>query len=523
MSIERIGAIVASTLGIFSFFLPWISFNLLGVSFTYTAFEILEMAELFEIEHAEMYTYGTYIVIFLLVASLATSAFYEKIRPHVPHVKFVPLVCAIACLLVVVVNIVQIHGFEDELINITDLIGFGFYLFAISGFVLFVASIYLIKQFEPQSKSPFPGLQNSPMFAQNPQQNFVHYCANCSGELEADDVFCDNCGEKVAAAGGAIPSISTMPQTPSPIASIQSSSTPACTTCGSALEPGDMFCETCGQKVLVATVPNAAKIPHTSSPTVAAQGGYTPHAAASVQPPLAPQPLVRTRAAIPPHPSLAQPSAQGNHIRQMQTPLPMIPRMPLVFLLEASSASRAYIGELNAAINKFKADVCQNAQAASILDVAIVQFGDSADLLLYFAPVAKLNPVRFIAAGGANFSPAIQQAVQMVENRAYSQNESYKPWLVLISGSNPTDDIASVGGMVQSLQHSDRLRFLALSVGGHNLTALKQLTDVVFRLDDLDFGSFFRWLGGCMGAIAQTAPGVRPQLPPLQGNVYRDK
>ena len=111
----------------------------------------------------------------------------------------------------------------------------------------------------------------------------------------------------------------------------------------------------------------------------------------------------------------------------------------------------------------------------------------------------------------------------MADDYTRSNSGSYKPWVVLITCGGPVDDITAIAGEVQNLQRADKLRLMALGTQGANISALKMLTDVVFRQDGDDFMSFFDWIGKCMWAIAQTSPGEKPQLPPLEGNVYREK
>ena len=72
------------------------------------------------------------------------------------------------------------------------------------------------------------------------------------------------------------------------------------------------------------------------------------------------------------------------------------------------------------------------------------------------------------------------------------------------------------------MQASGKARFIALGVGDYDSNTLKQLTDVVFRMDGTDFSSFFNWVGKSMRSVSQTAPGEKTPLPPLEGNVYRD-
>jgi uncharacterized protein YegL len=100
---------------------------------------------------------------------------------------------------------------------------------------------------------------------------------------------------------------------------------------------------------------------------------------------------------------------------------------------------------------------------------------------------------------------------------------SYKPWIIRITNSEPTDDITTIIGEVQNMQCIDRFRFIALGFEENNTTAIKRLTDVVFRQHGTDFTDFFAWLCKCISVITHTKESEKPQLPPLEGKVYRDK
>ncbi|MCL2617736.1 MAG: VWA domain-containing protein [Defluviitaleaceae bacterium] len=265
----------------------------------------------------------------------------------------------------------------------------------------------------------------------------------------------------------------TMPSSTSPGIQPMPQSLQSCTRCGNPMEIGDVFCENCSQKDVTGSLPP--------------QAAYTPPA---------PMPM---------------PTASISR-----------PRMPLVFLLDTSAATAPYINQLSACLNRFKADVRLDSKTQSILDVAVVQFSDTCNVLQDFTPVENMRPFRLITSGRALYSDSIREALTMTENRVRSQTNSYKPWVILITGSAPADDITAIAGHVQNMQNSDRLRFMALGVQGYNATALQQLTDVVFKMDGTDFAHFFDWINKCMWAVAQTSPGEKPQLPPLQGNVYRE-
>jgi uncharacterized protein YegL len=195
--------------------------------------------------------------------------------------------------------------------------------------------------------------------------------------------------------------------------------------------------------------------------------------------------------------------------------------MPLIFLLDASASALPFTNQLTASLNSFKGEAQKDIQIKNILDVAIVQYNDNYNILQDFVPIERMTPVRFISNGQANYSSAIRETLRMAETRSRSA-DTYKPWIVFVSCGEPSDNIAAISNEIKNAQNADRLRFIALGAGDYNSSALKQLTDVVFRLDGADFSPFFGWVSQCMGAIARSSPGTKPQLPQLQGNVYRD-
>ena len=334
-----------------------------------------------------------------------------------------------------------------------------------------------------------------------------HYqqsCTNCGDILEPGDAFCENCGQKTAVVASAPPAVHMQ------------HSQIICQNCNQAAQDDDVFCYFCGQKLLntggaapraAATVPPAAPAAPAAIP-----GGY------------APQPHQRSSAGYPPPQTAPTPMSTPTGYTPTPQAQPVSrPRMPLIFLLDTSASTAPHISQLNTSINRFKSEVSQDRQTQDILDVAMIQFDDNINVLQGLTPVGKMKPVRLIGSGNARYSAPIQEALRMVDDYLYAQTNAYKPWIVLISGSRPNDDISAVAGTIQNMQQAEKLRFIALGTGSCDNAVLKRLTDIVFRLDGTDFASFFDWISRSMWAIAQTSPGDKPQLPTLQGNVYRDK
>jgi uncharacterized protein YegL len=201
--------------------------------------------------------------------------------------------------------------------------------------------------------------------------------------------------------------------------------------------------------------------------------------------------------------------------------------MALVLVLDASYSMEGNpIKQLNEGVNRFKEQVCRDKQTRDILDVAIIQFNDDYEVVQDFAPIEYMEHIQLEADGGTYYTAPISEALKMVTERSRfyrrAGSEPYKPWVILVTDGEPVDDITAVAKEINEMQEDGRVRFLTMGVGNYNPNSLKKLTDANFRMDGYDFTSFFDWVAKSMRSVSQTAPGEKPSLPPLEGNVYRD-
>ena len=204
--------------------------------------------------------------------------------------------------------------------------------------------------------------------------------------------------------------------------------------------------------------------------------------------------------------------------------------MALVFLLDTSgSMGGAPIAALNEGLNRFKAEVCQNAQTRDILDVAIIDFNSTYRIAQEFVPVEYMDEVCLTASGTTKMSPAIRAALEMVNERSRfyrrSGTEPYKPWIILISDGAPDadDDITVVAKEISEMESAGKVSFRSLGVQGYDPKTLHTLCDgKVLKLDGIDFSSFFDWVNKSMRSVSQSSPGEKPKTERLTGNVVID-
>lgn len=203
------------------------------------------------------------------------------------------------------------------------------------------------------------------------------------------------------------------------------------------------------------------------------------------------------------------------------------PHMACLLLLDTSGSMYGDpINELNTALNKFKVEVCDDKTTRDVLDIAIVEFNTNTNVVQEFTPVEFMKPVNLQADGGTNMAPAIQLAIDMVNERSRfyrrSGTEPYKPWIIMISDGFG-GDISTISQVIHDMEAKDKLKFFSLGVEGYDSKTLHQLSgDKVMKLTGYDFTSFFNWVNKSMRSVSISSPGEKPKGVPLPQNVDKD-
>jgi len=201
------------------------------------------------------------------------------------------------------------------------------------------------------------------------------------------------------------------------------------------------------------------------------------------------------------------------------------PHMALVFLLDTSgSMSGPPIDSLNRGLNRFKEEVIKNKETRDILDIAIIEFNSYHRVVQEWVPVEYMNTVNLVATGGTSMSPAIREALKMVDERSRFYQRSgttpYKPWVFLVSDGAPEDDITAVANEIKAMETKGKVSFRSLGVPGYDEAPLRQLSgEKVFALVGADFTSFFNWVAKSMRSVSESSPGEKPQPVAVEGNL----
>lgn len=203
------------------------------------------------------------------------------------------------------------------------------------------------------------------------------------------------------------------------------------------------------------------------------------------------------------------------------------PHMALLWLVDVSgSMSGAAINSLNAALNTFKTQVCEDAHTTEILDVAVVAFNHEVNVVLPFTPVAHMPEITLQATGGTVIEPAAHVAMDMVQERSRfyrgTGTEPYKPWIFLIS-DGAGGDVTQAGQRVRELEEAGVLKFFSLGVEGYDSNTLHTLCgEQVLKLNGFDFSGIFDWAHKSMRAVSVSSPGDKVSMPLLPDSVDKD-
>lgn len=205
---------------------------------------------------------------------------------------------------------------------------------------------------------------------------------------------------------------------------------------------------------------------------------------------------------------------------------PNEPHMACVLLLDTSGSMYGDpIDSLNRAINDFKEQTSMDEQAQKSVDIAIIEFNDSARVVQDFTPISQMQPVTLTAGGLTAMGEGINLAIDKVKerNRFYNSmgTPCFKPWIFMITDGGPTDDITAARQRIldeESKGTHGKLKFWAVGVPGYNKETLTSLTKRCIALNEAKFNGIFNWLSESMVTISVSRVDENPQL----GNLPED-
>ncbi len=201
------------------------------------------------------------------------------------------------------------------------------------------------------------------------------------------------------------------------------------------------------------------------------------------------------------------------------------PRCPVVLLLDCSwSMEGQPIRELESAVGQFYQELAGDPIASMSIEVCIITFGTSVHPIRRFKSIADTRSEKLphLHAGGMPpMGHAISLGLDEIQARRdfYRRNglSAFKPWMILFTDGQPTDDWQTPSSRARVLAARDELMFLGVGIGSSSdMQALRCIVPAnpgAHALRGLAFRNFFRWLADSL-RIVSTGSTVRQQSIP---------
>jgi uncharacterized protein YegL len=189
------------------------------------------------------------------------------------------------------------------------------------------------------------------------------------------------------------------------------------------------------------------------------------------------------------------------------------PRCPCVLLLDTSgSMSGPAIDALNMGLQTFRTDLGKDELASKRVEVAVVEFNSSVNVVQDFIQAKEFNPPTLSTTGSTAMGSGLLKALELVKERRkkYKTNgvTAFKPWIFMITDGGPTDSVVEATTKIQEGEKNGDFVCFAVGVQGADMNALRQ---IVVRepklLDGLNFGELFEWLSDSLKSVSNSSPG----------------
>ncbi len=184
-----------------------------------------------------------------------------------------------------------------------------------------------------------------------------------------------------------------------------------------------------------------------------------------------------------------------------------------VLLLDASSSMAGdAINSLNKAIIAFKDQCLKDDALLRSLDISVVSFASTVEVLQDFTPIGEMNVPTLVANGATSMGTGLRTAAELIETRKAKYKTLgvpyHRPWIFMISDGAPNDDYESAFAYINDMQKKSKMELWAVGVPGYDKEILTSLTKRVIELDTgLNFAGLFEFLSVSLSKKSVSKPG----------------
>ena len=187
-------------------------------------------------------------------------------------------------------------------------------------------------------------------------------------------------------------------------------------------------------------------------------------------------------------------------------------RLPLILCIDASYSMliNKRIKNINDGIRTLLMDLKEDVYAVDSVELCIVSFGGrEAKTEVAFNTVNRIQFEDIPASGETPLGQAVTFALDRLEERLDTYGdlgiEHYKPWLVIISDGEATDQYQKAAERTKALEEADKLKVFPICLGDHK-TSLADFSIYrkIYSLDEFKVRDFFAWLSQSMSAQSKS-------------------
>lgn len=201
------------------------------------------------------------------------------------------------------------------------------------------------------------------------------------------------------------------------------------------------------------------------------------------------------------------------------------PRCPCVLLLDTSGSMHGEaIEALNQGLLSFKDELINNSLASRRVEVAIVTFDSSVNIVQDFVTADQFQPPILTAQGLTNMGSGINKSLDMIQERKTQYRSNgiayYRPWIFMITDGEPQGELEQVVEQatqrLQTDEANKRVAFFSVGVENANMSRLSQIAvRAPLKLKGLNFIEMFVWLSASMSAVSHSQVDEQVALPPI--------
>ncbi len=174
------------------------------------------------------------------------------------------------------------------------------------------------------------------------------------------------------------------------------------------------------------------------------------------------------------------------------------------------------IDGLNEGLIAYKDSLAADSLARKRVEVAIITFGGTVDVLQDFMTADNFVPPNLTVNGVTPMGEAVIRGLDLLDARKkeYRRNgvAYYRPWVFLITDGGPTDFNAPYWGeAIERLKAGEKSKAFSFFAVGVEDADFERLTELSVRqplkLKELNFRSLFEWLSSSQQSVSRSAPG----------------